>query len=267
MNLLQDFSKWYFTRNALPYWCILLLDLLTVALSCLFGFYLTHGDEIFAEYFWNLAGGIAVCLVIFAFYFKVLHTYSGVMRYTSFIDLYGVIAAVICGSATCSLLEHILVKHFPELNIIIPDWRTFVIVFCMASLVMWVERVVVKTLFDMFRTEPESIPAFIYGVRQGGVSIAKSIRNDEKVRYDLKGFISPEGDLTGMYLLGEKVYPAEPETIEVMKSMKVKVLFISHIQADRFRNDKKLTDALSAADIKILLMTEEEFVPDMPSEA
>ena len=53
--------------------------------------------------------------------------------------------------------------------------------------------------------------AFIYGVKQGGVSLAKSIQNQDPARFVLAGFISDIAEIEYRYLMGVKVYPNDEE--------------------------------------------------------
>ena len=57
MKVLYRFSDWYFSSRALPYWCVLFLDCLTVFFSSYVGSYLEFGGDGFAQNFWQLTAG------------------------------------------------------------------------------------------------------------------------------------------------------------------------------------------------------------------
>ena len=63
MNAFHKFCNWYFSKKALPYWCILLFDCASVYLSGLIVFYIQHGGLTLAQHFWPLTLGPLVVLM------------------------------------------------------------------------------------------------------------------------------------------------------------------------------------------------------------
>lgn len=174
--ILQRISNWYFTKKALPHLCILLIDCAIVAFSGYVGYYIDNGGDIFADSFWQITFGLMVGLVPFIVAFRLLHTYSGIVRYSSFVDLQRVMIATLSGSVACYLLGLGINGIWPEQHtIMVPDLQTVFIIFVGSSLFLWVERVVVKRLFDSFNLD-NATPVAIYGTKAGGISIAKSIQ-------------------------------------------------------------------------------------------
>ena len=84
MSFLQKLSDLYFSRRALPYWCILLIDCAAVAFSFYLTFYLRYGGSALAGHFWALTFGTLVSLIPFVVSFRIFHTYTGIVRYSSF---------------------------------------------------------------------------------------------------------------------------------------------------------------------------------------
>ena len=89
-QLLRKISNWYFLHKALPYWCILAMDCMTVYVSGLFVYYFQHGGLELAQRFWQVTLGLSVCLIVYILSFVAFHTFHGVMRYSSFVDLHRV---------------------------------------------------------------------------------------------------------------------------------------------------------------------------------
>lgn len=87
MNILQNFSKWCFSKSALPYWCILVYDSVTVIASGFFVYYLQHGLSDLIKHLSQVSIGIGICLAIYMVAFMLFHTFNGVLRFSSFIDL------------------------------------------------------------------------------------------------------------------------------------------------------------------------------------
>lgn len=256
--ILQRISNWYFTKKALPHLCILLIDCAIVAFSGYVGYYIDKGGDIFVDSFWQITFGLMVGLVPFIIAFRLLHTYSGIVRYSSFVDLQRVMIATLSGSVACYLLGLGINGIWPEQHtIMVPDLQTVFIIFVGSSLFLWVERVVVKRLFDSFNLD-NATPVAIYGTKAGGISIAKSITTVKDKKYSLQAFISDGKEMKGSYLMGKPVFLNERGLAEKLRREGVKALLVSPLKTEKFRNDAEMVDEFISAGITIMMMNNGE---------
>lgn len=256
--ILQRISNWYFTKKALPHLCILLIDCAIVAFSGYVGYYIDKGGDIFVDSFWQITFGLMVGLVPFIVAFRLLHTYSGIVRYSSFVDLQRVMMATLSGSVACYLLGLGINVIWPEQHtIMVPDLQTVFIIFVGSSLFLWVERVVVKRLFDSFNLD-NATPVAIYGTKAGGISIAKSITAVKDKKYSLQAFISDGKEMKGSYLMGKPVFLNERGLAEKLRREGVKALLVSPLKTEKFRNDAEMVDEFISAGITIMMMNNGE---------
>lgn len=256
--ILQRISNWYFTKKALPHLCILLIDCAIVAFSGYVGYYIDKGGDIFADSFWQITFGLMVGLVPFIIAFRLLHTYSGIVRYSSFVDLQRVMIATLSGSVACYLLGLGINGIWPVQNtIMVPDLQTVFIIFVGSSLFLWVERVVVKRLFDSFNLD-NATPVAIYGTKAGGISIAKSITAVKDKKYSLQAFISDGKEMKGSYLMGKPVFLNEKGLAEKLRREGVKALLVSPLKTEKFRDNAEMVDEFISAGITIMMMNNGE---------
>lgn len=256
--ILQRISNWYFTKKALPHLCILLIDCAIVAFSGYVGYYIDKGGDIFVDSFWQITFGLMVGLVPFIIAFRLLHTYSGIVRYSSFVDLQRVMMATLSGSVACYLLGLGINGIWPEQHtIMVPDLQTVFIIFVGSSLFLWVERVVVKRLFDSFNLD-NATPVAIYGTKAGGISIAKSITAVKDKKYSLQAFISDGKEMKGSYLMGKPVFLNERGLAERLRREGVKALLVSPLKTEKFRNNAEMVDEFISAGITIMMMNNGE---------
>ena len=256
--ILQRISNWYFTKKALPHLCILLIDCAIVAFSGYVGYYIDKGGDIFVDSFWQITFGLMVGLVPFIVAFRLLHTYSGIVRYSSFVDLQRVMMATLSGSVACYLLGLGINVIWPEQHtIMVPDLQTVFIIFVGSSLFLWVERVVVKRLFDSFNLD-NATPVAIYGTKAGGISIAKSITAVKDKKYSLQAFISDGKEMKGSYLMGKPVFLNEKGLAEKLRREGVKALLVSPLKTEKFRNNAEMVDEFISAGITIMMMNNGE---------
>ncbi|MGN1237284.1 MAG: polysaccharide biosynthesis protein, partial [Bacteroidaceae bacterium] len=252
--LVRKIFNWIFSRGALPYWCILLLDCLIVMLSGFVSFYFLYDGITLLKHFHQVFFGLSACLIIYIMSFLVFHTFRGVMRYSSFVDLHRVAYSTIMAGVGVCMLHQVQVHLGLTRYILVPRFESAFVMFVIATLLMWALRVLVKSLHDNLRSVVPLERVFVYGCLRGGVAIAKSIQAETPARYSLSGFISPDEQLSGTWLMGVRVYNDDDEVISKMQSSRATTLFVSPIQSERFTRRTALIDKLIAAGIKILMM-------------
>lgn len=253
MNIIRKLCNWYFSRKVLPYWCILAMDCIIVFVSGLLVFYLQHGGLGLAQHFWQVAHGLALCLIVYIISFFAFHTYHGVMRYSSFVDLHRVAYSTAAAGVGVCLLHQVQVHAGLSQYMLIPRIDSALMLFIVATMLMWGLRVIVKSMHDMSRGDSTIQKVFVYGCMQGGIALAKSIRNESPQRYRLRGFISTDKSLNGSWLLGEQVYDDDDSVVETMQKYQVSALLVSPLQREYFVSRTSLIDALIKAGIKILI--------------
>ena len=251
--MMRRIINWYFSRKALPYWCILVMDCVIVFLSGLFVFYLQHGWADLVSRFAQVSVGLLVSLILYIVSFFVFHTYNGVMRYSSFVDLHRVAySTAVAGVGVC-LLHQVQVYLGLSQYILIPRVDSAIMLFIVATMLMWCLRVVVKGLHDSYRGDGTIKKVFVYGCMEGGVALAKSLRNESPQRYRLGGFITTDKTLHGTWLLGEKVYLDDDSLVRTMEECHVSAVLVSPLQREYFLTRTTFIDALINAGIKILI--------------
>lgn len=258
MPPIKRLFKWYFSKATLPYWCILALDSLCVLMSGMVCFYFRNGGDGFTANFWPMFYGLLITVGLFIVAFKIFHTYAGVLRYSSFVDLKHLFFATCTGSAL-TLVLYLALRNL-DLGIIIPGPLDILMILIVSTILMWGSRVIVKSIYETTAKMGNEEPVFIYGCMTGGVGLAKSIRNSSNSRFSLAGFVSGDPDLDGSWMLGVRVYYDTDEVVDVMVRNGVKALLVSPVQNERFRKRNTLIDALIKAEIRIMMMpTAEEW--------
>ena len=258
MGILNNISNWYFSRKAIPYWCILFIDCVIVLFSGLFGYYMEFGGYAFLTRFWGIVLSLLIGLVPFIAAFHALHTYSGIIRYSSFVDLQRVATASLIGSAAFYLIGLAIQWIWPGQEVIFcPDIATAAALFVCSTLLLWLERVMVKRMFDHFHLG-NAVPVAIYGTKAGGISIAKSITSVKDKKYSLYAFISDGQEMKGAYIMGKPVYLNGRGIAKKLKDEGVRVLLVSPLKTERFRANNEMIDEFIAADIRIMMMSNGE---------
>ena len=250
MNPFSRLSTWYFSKKSLPYWGIILLDCCLILFSGLLVYALNNGVLSTLDILGHLLVTLLVCLIPYLVGFRLFHTYSGIIRYSSFVDLQKVGFAVLFG-LICVVVFQALTDFSPYLVYI--RKRDLILSALLAMSLMWMMRVFVKFFYVSTFRVAKAERAFIYGVKQGGVSLAKSIQNQDPARFVLAGFISDMAEIGNRYLMGVKVYPNNEDLIGVMRRLQADVLLVSPLKVEAIRNNQEMVDRLIKANIKIYM--------------
>ena len=237
----------------MPYWVMFMIDCLICYVSCVFTFALFFRASVALGNIILISKTMMLYMIFNIIAFKRFHTYSGIIRYSSFVDLQRV------GYAMASAFFVAWVVHYP---IIFLDHdyffahfntRLLISTYVISTVLMWGVRVLVKALYDISFNIDNAPRTLIYGVKDGGVGLAKSIRNEKPAKYRLKGFITHEERLRNSYLMGERVYEVNDELPELIERLGVKVVLVSPLRNDEFRNNTRLQDILIKAGVHIYM--------------
>ena len=254
MNAFHKLCNWYFSKKALPYWCILLIDCASVYLSGLIVFYIQHGGLTLAQRYWPLTLGLLLCLGVYIVSFFVFHTFKGVIRYSSFVDLHRVVYSTLAATVGVCLLHQVQVHAGLTDFILIPRFDSAFLVFVLSTCLLCGTRVIVKSLHDTYRGNDSVKRVFIYGSMEGGIALAKSIRAEVPTRFKLCGFVSDKQNTGGMWLLGEKVYEDNDNLLDIIKEKQISVILVSPLMTEKFTKRTSLIDGLVNDGVKIMMM-------------
>ena len=251
-SLIDKVLSWYFSRDALPYWCIFIIDSMIVFLSGVLTYWVFNKTNALVDYRFEVIYTMFVYVVFSWVGFRLFSTYSGIVRYSSFVDLmrvaYG--GAV---SLTLALVYSIIMEQYGIKEISALTQTEIVITFIIAVLIMWAERVVVKTLYDIAFSNKRAKRVLIYGAMSGGIGLAKNIATQHPRRFVLRGFISHDPKSKHMLLMGRKVYNVSDNLKAIIRREGIEAVLVSPFRLNEFRNNQEIQNLLIGAGCKIYM--------------
>lgn len=242
----------YFSKRTFPHWCVLLLDSAILFLSGVFVYWCFNRGTALQLNFWPLTYLMLLCVGVHFIFFAIFRTYSGIIRYSSFNDLIRVALAMGC-SALAVIAVHFFTNSCPSRVFAHVQVRHILIAEAIATGLMWLLRVSIKWVYDTyFRTEGAK-NVFIYGIRAGGIGLAKAIRSEKPMRYCLRGFISHDPALgaNGTRLMGEPVYEVDASLSDVIRRNGIAAVLVAPGRIGKFRNDTALQDYILQSGARI----------------
>lgn len=263
MNFTNKLINWYFNKKSLPYWCVFLFDCAIVFFSFLLVYQQTYGGAKTLSVLWQLCSMCAIYAIFYAVGFKMFHTYDGILRYSSFVDLQRVGYASLVG-CVLSYLGHFVMLQFNYFQNVYVGGREIALASLISVLLLWAVRVLVKTVYDVSIDTFNARPTVILGIDEGGIGLAKLVRNDKSLRMRLFGFVSDGNNVRHKVLMGLDVYQYS-DVRRLVKQKHIECLLVSQGAIDEFRKDKALQDMLIAEGVHIYMpRANEEWNPAMP---
>ena len=246
------FSHWI-NIGYLPRWGVLLLDLLIV----LIGFVVSYmiGSQILT---YDLAARMPIwgqaifVLVLQGVFFWAFHTYSGILRYSTFVDTLKVTAAVVANGLFL-FLANLIVKYVT--NYINPPFFTTVLVIYVfvAITLLFGWRVIIKTVFEYISHRSKGVDkVLIYGTKSAGLSIAKMLQSNLESQYRPVGFIADKYDDIQHDLLGLTVYPLNEQLMYTLKKHHIRHIIVSPL---KMKQINPLVDLKPFIDNNIRILT------------
>ena len=251
-NPFDKILNWYFTKNSLPYWCIFLIDCAIVMFSCALVYWIFNNLVLLVDNALPVFLTSLVFTTVSVVGFRIFHTYSGFMRYASFVDLMRVTYGNLVNLGLALVADLVLQMFHSNLFAYFNTTSIFLI-FILATLLMWALRVFVKTLYDVAFSNSRAMRVLVYGAMTGGVGLAKMIKNQRPRRYVVKGFISHYQKARHQQILGEKVYLLDDDLATIIKQNDIDAVLVSPYRVVEFRNNQAIQDVIIGAGAKILM--------------
>ena len=244
--------NWYFSKRALPYWCILILDFLILMLAGI----LTYWIFIYRRKIGFDQSMLLQTLFLYALPSiigaRMFHTYAGIIRYSTFVDLTRVAYANLV-SLCVAFPMHYFVHSLPTDMFYHLHFRHIIVMYLIATALMWGVRVLVKTLYEMTMTDARALRVLIYGAMEGGIGMAKSIRSQNPRRFVVKGFIASESSYSHKLVMGEKVFSTADDLVKVIEDNEIEAILVAPQMIREFRNAQELQDRILSTGVKIFM--------------
>ena len=253
MKVFGKFFNWYFGRGALPYWCIMIFDLMVCFLSGVFIVWLRHPASDVLAAWPQLMHTFGIFAILNFISFRVFHTYSGILRYSQFVDLMRVTNACVLSMLLAFIFSLCALNFGWDDFFFIFTGRKIITLYLGNILAMCIPRVLVKLIFDNALVSSSAMNTLVYGTRAGAVAITNNVRDAKPVQFLIKGYVGDEFEHYNERLMGKKVYSVHEDLIPVIESQCIKAFLVSPLRHEEFTKNRKLQDLLIERGIKIYI--------------
>ena len=253
MKVFGKFINWYFGRSALPYWCIMIFDLMVCFLSGVFIVWLRHPASDVLAAWPQLMHTFGIFAILNFISFRVFHTYSGILRYSQFVDLMRVTNACVLSMLLAFIFSICALNFGWDDFFFIFTGRKIITMYLGNILAMCIPRVLVKLIFDNALVSSSAMNTLVYGTRAGAIAITNNVRDEKPVHFLIKGYVGDDREHYNERLMGKKIYSVHEDLIPVIESQCIKAFLVSPLRHEEFTKNRKLQDLLIERGIKIFI--------------
>lgn len=196
----------------LPRWVILFIDIFFISLAIFFSCYLIEKlsystIKVFDHraFMYLLIVGVSV---VFMFIFR---TFSGIIRHSTFIDLFKLFLATVCTTVMVGFLSfgYYFVTGKRIIHMSIPFLAIF---FATSFILLFLFRLFVKEFFHIIREFRRSTlrkRILVLGIDEQSVAVARAVLDNPNLPYHIVGFLTQRHDYRRANLLGKPIYGKE----------------------------------------------------------
>ncbi len=231
----------FISNRVLSRFTIFLIDLLMILFSCISMYLVRYGlggltPEVSRD-------GVTLTLLLVLFntvFFVSFRTFSGILRFSSFTDLIRITYSLVLGYLVTFIALQLITRFDPGFEV---GNMTFFAIFFLNMFLMILSRIVVKETYEGITGRGEKpVNVFIYGTKQAGISVAKSLKGNSEFNYRVLGFISDEHHMIGKQLMGVNIHANDENLFRTLGTKDVKTIIVSPQKMDEIKNSNLLVN-------------------------
>lgn len=251
MKLFSSFFNWYFGRNALPYWCIVIFDFVVCLFGGLFIMWLRNPMSSMLDFMPQLLNTLLVFGVGNVLGYRVFHTYLGILRYSQFVDLLRVVYASVFSLVLALCFNYVVVNFGLDETFKPLTGSMVVVIYIFTAALMCFARVLIRTLFENMLIGKNAKNILIYGTHAGAMAMTSEIRNVKPVKYIIRGYIGDSKPHYKERMMGKRIYSTHEDLLSVIKEQNIQAVMVSPLKQALFMKNREFQDLLINAGVKI----------------
>jgi FlaA1/EpsC-like NDP-sugar epimerase len=197
-----------FNTENTPRWIIFTIDLLISIFSLLLAYLLRFNFNIPIDYIETFVYIFPIVLSLRIASFFIFKTYSGIIRYTSTIDMQRIFVIVTGISLLIATINGVSF-YFVNQSFLIP-FSVVIIEYLCTMFLMIAFRITVKLIYFEFKNASKDTKRIvIYGAAAEGIVTKRTLERDEDHKYKVVAFIADKKAKIGKKIEGVTIYPIE----------------------------------------------------------
>lgn len=193
----------------LPRWMVLVIDISILAISIYISYLILQNLNVRFYQAIPDYGKYLMIIGVNIVFMYLLKTYAGIIRHSTFIDLFKLLSA--CFLSAITLVAINLSFFFVTGEKIVLN-AFLALYFAVSFIFLFVFRLFVKEFFHMareFRRSSLKKRILVLGIDEQSIAVARAILDNPSIPYSIQGFITQRTDYKRAKLLGKPIFPRQ----------------------------------------------------------
>ena len=235
-----------FSLNYLPRWMVFFMDVFLTIISSQISYIIVRSLRVKFYDTLDVPSRYGIVVLVNIFFFIVFKTYSGILRYSTFIDGIKLLYSTVCTFFTLVLINYSTYYFIGEKIYLLPSLGIdFIITF--SALLLF--RVFIKVVYEnisIYEKNSKAQRAVVYGTDANAISVVTALQSEKIKRFQIVGFIDKKKSDFSKRILNIPILNSKKKITVILRALNAKVLILSDNKLTNIEKIKIVEDCLEA---------------------
>lgn len=235
-----------FSLNYLPRWMVFFMDVFLIILSSQISYIIVRSLRVKFYDTLDVPSRYGIVVLVNIFFFIVFKTYSGILRYSTFIDGIKLLYSTVCTFFTLVLINYSTYYFIGKKIYLLPSLGIdFIITF--SALLLF--RVFIKVVYEnisIYEKNSKAQRTVVYGTDSNAISVVTALQSEKIKRFQIVGFIDKKKSDFSKRILNIPILNSKKKITVILRALNAKVLILSDNKLTNIEKIKIVEDCLEA---------------------
>jgi len=245
-NLRRKIKNALYSMDYLPRWMVFFIDIFLTVISCEISYLIVRALHVKFYDTLDVPTRYGIIVLINIIFFIVFKTYSGIIRYSTFIDALKLLYSTI---STFFVLAVINYSSYYFIGKKIYLFPSLIINFIITFSALFLFRIFVKIIFEninLLDKNTEYLKAVVYGADANAISVVTALQSEKTRRFQIVGFIEKKINYSSKRILNIPILSSKKKVSVVLRSFNAQVLILADNSLTNEEKIKIVEDCLES---------------------
>ena len=239
-------KKLLFSFEYLPRWVVFFMDIFLTIFSSEVSYLIVRSLRVKFYDTIDVPTRYGIVVLVYSIFFIIFKTYSGIIRYPTFIDGIKLLYSTLCALFTLIVINYSTYFLIGKKIYLLPSlFINFLITFS----ILFLFRIFIKIIFEnisSFEKNPNVLKAVIYGADSNSISIVTALQSEKIKRFQIVGFIDKRNLDFSKRILDIPILNSKKKISVVLRAINAQVLILSDNSLSNIEKLKIVEDCLDS---------------------
>jgi FlaA1/EpsC-like NDP-sugar epimerase len=239
-------KKLLFSFEYLPRWVVFFMDIFLTIFSSEVSYLIVRSLRVKFYDTIDVPTRYGIIVLVYSIFFIIFKTYSGIIRYSTFIDGIKLLYSTLCALFTLIIINYTAYFLIGKKIYLLPSlFINFLVTFS----ILFLFRIFIKIIFEnitSFEKNPNVLKAVIYGADSNSISVVTALQSEKIKRFQIVGFIDKRNLDFSKRILDIPILNSKKKISVVLRAVNAQVLILSDNSLSNIEKLKIVEDCLDS---------------------